>query len=112
MTRDVNLISEAYFNSRKKLNEQAPIAAQPTAPVQNQQPVAPGQPAAPVQSQQPAAPVQNQQPAAPAVKASKEQEKAVDDLLKSFGLPKEVGPYLIQALVEQIPSIKTQYGLK
>lgn len=111
MTRDVNLISEAYLSLKKKINEQAPQAA-PTAQAS---PAA----AAPVQAgsvtvgnPQGQPPVQ-QPPAAPAaaVKASKEQEKAVKDLLKSFGLPESVAPYLIQALIEQIPGIKSQYGI-
>lgn len=111
MTRDVHLISEAYLAAKKVVVEQTPTPAQPVQPPV----VAPGgaapMAAKPVQPQVQQPVQQPQQPPAPTVKGTKEQEKAVNDLLKAFGLPAEAAPYLIQTLVQGVPALKQQYGL-
>jgi len=106
MTKDIHLISEAYFATKKKLNEQAPAPVQQPAPAATQ-PAAP----APTAAQPAATTQQPQQQAAPAAKATKEQEKAVNELLKAFGLPESADPYLIQSLVQNVPALKQQYGM-
>jgi len=104
MTRDAHLISEAYLSTKKVVNEQTPAPA--AAPVQQPPVPAPQPTAAPVQQ-----PTAAQQPPAPAPKATKEQEKAVNELLKAFDLPATAAPYLLQSLIQNVPALKQQYGM-
>ena len=45
------------------------------------------------------------------MKATPEQEKAVKELIKSFGLPESAAPYVLRMLVQNMPMLKQQYGL-
>lgn len=107
MTKDAHLISEAYLSSKKVVNEQTPAPAPAAAPAQ-QPPAAPAQQPVAAPVQQPSAPAQQ---SATAPKASKEQEKAVNDLLKAFDLPESAAPYLLQTLLQNVPALKAQYGM-
>lgn len=110
MTNDVHIISEMYNTIREQQMAPNQVAAGMNRGTQMAQNVV--QPRPPAQT-----PVQTavNQPTpvttSAALKATKEQEKAVNDLLKAFGLPAEAAPSLLQTLLQGVPSLKAQYGL-
>jgi len=117
MINDVHIISEMYNTIREQQLAPKPNTLQ-MSPNQNTTGINKmtqntGQPAPQIQPSVQTA-VNQPTPAttSPALKATKEQEKAVNDLLKAFGLPPDMSSTLLQTLLQGVPSLKAQYGLK
>ena len=120
MTKDAQMIAESYKVVREQqlgsFGVAKPQQAQPTQSqlggfgvAKPQQPVQP--PITQTQQNAPAPAQPAKKEEAPMPKATKEQEKAVNDLLKAFGLPDSAAPYLLQSLIQGVPALKQQYGL-